>query len=103
MVVQSNQGTDSKYNTIHNWDQWQLADHRVINISLVINLRVSRGKPCKRVKFNGRKLQDPATKEQFQTELTNRFEDLQCDEPTLPISERSESFEQIVKDVAENM
>ena len=46
---------------------------------------------------------DLVTKEQFQIELTNMFEVLQCNEPTLAISERYESFVQTVKDVSENL
>ena len=49
------------------------------------------------------KLQDPVTMEQFQIELTNRFEVLHCNEPTLPIRERYESFVQTVEDVAKNV
>ena len=50
------------------------SDHRLVSIRLVCSLRTSRAKPCKRPKFNWKKLQDAATKEQFQLELSNRFD-----------------------------
>jgi len=78
-------------------------DHRILSISPVTSLQTSVGKPCNRVKFEWKKPEDPVTKEWFQIELTNRVEVLQCNESTLPISERYESFEQTVKDVTENV
>ena len=42
------------------------SDHCIVSIRLVCSLRTSRAKPCKRPKFNWKKLQDAATKEQFQ-------------------------------------
>ena len=79
------------------------SDHRILNISLVTSLQTSRSNPYRRVKVSWNKLQDPVTKKLFQKKLTNRFEVLQCNEPTLPISERYGSFVQTVKDVAENV
>ena len=58
------------------------------NPQYFISHQSSRGKLCNRVKFEWKKLEDPVTKEQFQIELINRAEVLQCTEPTLPISER---------------
>ncbi|XP_038063001.1 craniofacial development protein 2-like [Patiria miniata] len=46
------------------------SDHRIVSIRLVTSLRTSKGKPCKRPKFNWKKLQDPVTREMFQLELS---------------------------------
>ena len=74
-----------------------------MSIRLVCSLTTSRAKPCKRPKFNWKKLQDAATKEQFQLELSNRFDVLQCNNMSTPITERCESFENAVKEVAEKV
>ena len=74
-----------------------------MSIRLVCSLRTSRAKPCKRPKFNWKKLQDAATKEQFQLELSNRFSVLQCNNMSTPITERYESFENAVKEVVEKV
>ena len=79
------------------------SDHRIVSIRLVCSLRTSRAKPCKRQKFNWKKLQDVATKEQFQLELSDRFDVLQCNNMTTPITERYESFENAVEEVAEKV
>ena len=79
------------------------SDHRIVSIRLVCSLRTSRAKPCKRPKFNWKKLQDAATKEQFQLELFNRFDLLQCNNMSTPITERYESFENAVDEVAEKV
>ena len=79
------------------------SDHRIFSIRLVCSLRTSRAKPCKRPKFNWKKLQDAATKEQFQLELSNRFDVLRCNNMSTPITERSESFENAVEEVAEKV
>ena len=76
------------------------ADHRIVSIRLVCSLRTSRAKPCKRPKFNWKKLQDAATKE---LELSNRFDVLQCNNMSTPITERYESFENAVEEVAEKV
>ena len=78
-------------------------DHRIVSIRLVCSLRSSRAKPCKRPKFNWKKLQDAATKEQFQLELSNRFDVLQCNNMSTLITERYESFENAVEEVAEKV
>jgi len=77
------------------------SDHRIISILLVASLRTTKGKPCKRPKFNWRKLQDAPTKVKFQLELKNRFETLGCNDTAAPISERYERFEHVVEEVAE--
>ena len=79
------------------------SDHRIVSIRLVCSLRISRAKQCKRPKFNWKKLQDAATKEQFQLELSNRFDVLQCNNMSTPIMERYESFENAVEEVAEEV
>ena len=79
------------------------SDHLIVSIRLVCSLRTSRAKPCRRPKFNWRKLQDAATKEEFQLELSNRFDVLQCNNMSTPITERYESFENAVKEVAEKV
>ena len=79
------------------------SDHRIVSIRLVCSLRTSRAKPCKRPKFNWKKLQNAATKEQFQLELSNRFDVLQCNNMSTPITERYESFENAVEEVAEKV
>ena len=79
------------------------SDHRIVSIRLVCTLRTSRAKPCKRPKFYWKKLQDAATKEQFQLELSNRFDVLQCNNMSTPITERYESFENAVEEVAEKV
>ena len=79
------------------------ADHSIVSIRLVCSLRTSRAKPCKRPKFNWKKLQDAATKEQFQLELSNRFDVPKCNNMSTPITERYESFENAVEEVAEKV
>ncbi len=80
------------------------SDHRIMSIRLATSLRTSKGKPCKRPKFNWKKLQDPAIKQQFQLELqlSNRFQALSMD-VTHPISDRYASFETTVQEVAEKV
>ena len=60
-------------------------------------------KCLQRPKFNWKKLQDAAAKEQFQLELSNRFDVLQCNNMSTSITERYESFENAVKEVAERV
>ena len=79
------------------------SDHRIVSIRLVCSLRTSRAKPCKRPMFNWKKLQDAAIKEQFQLELSNKFDALQCNNMSTPITERYESFENAVEEVAEKV
>jgi len=78
------------------------SDHRIVSITLKTSLRTSKGKPCKRPKFNWKKLQDPATREEFQLELSNRFNALKTDN-TSTITERYREFETTVKEVAEKV
>ena len=52
------------------------SDYRIVSILLVTSLRTNKGNPCKRPKFNWRKLQDQRTREKFQLELSNRFQAL---------------------------
>ena len=54
-----------------------------------------------KTKFNWKKLQGAATKEQFQLDSSNRFDVLQCNNMSTPITERYESFENAVEEVAE--
>ena len=61
------------------------------------------GKPFRRPKFDWRKLQDAATREQFQKEMSNRFEALQCNDSPSPITERYKEFEHAVSEVAEKV
>ena len=49
------------------------SDHRILSVVLKSSLRTSKGKPCRRPKFNWKKLQAPSAKHQFQIELSNRF------------------------------
>lgn len=79
------------------------SDHRIVSITLVCSLRTTKGKPCKRPKFDWKKLKDAATRERFQIELSNRFETLQCNDISTPITERYELFENAVSDVAEKV
>ena len=79
------------------------SDHRIVSIKLVCSLRTTKGKPCKRPKFNWKKLQDATTREQFQLELSNRFEALQCNNLSTPITERYDLFENAVSEVAEKV
>ena len=78
------------------------SDHRIVSIMLTTSLRTSNGKPCRRPKFNWKKLQDPSTREEFQLELSNKFEALQNDD-TLTITDRYKNFETTVKEVAEKV
>ena len=48
-------------------------------------------------------LENPATKNEFQLELSNRFEALTLDDQSIDLSERDESFESTVRDVAEEV
>ncbi len=70
---------------------------------LVTSLRTSKGKPCRRPRFNWRKLHDPVTKEAFQLELSNRFQVLKLDDNSINITERYESFDTAVREVAEKV
>ena len=78
------------------------SDHRILSIVLKASLRTSRGKPCKRPKFNWKKLQNPSTKLQFQIELANRFQVLQETDST-SITERYTLFEEAVGVVADEV
>ena len=79
-------------------------DHRIVSIRLETSLRSNKKKAtCKRPKFNWKKLQDPVTKDEFQLELSNRFQVLSSDENFSDISERYESFETTVRDVADQV
>ena len=57
-----------------------------------------------RPKFDWNKLQDAATREYFQIDLSNRFEALQCNETSAQITERYEElFEHAASEVAEKV
>ena len=45
------------------------SDHRIVSIHLLTSLRSNKKTTCKRPKFNWKKLQNPATKNEFQLEL----------------------------------
>jgi len=77
------------------------SDHRIV--SIVVSLRTSKGKPCKRPKFNWCKLQNPQTREDFQLELSNRFQALSFMDDSADITERYESFETSVREAAEKV
>ena len=47
------------------------------------------------------RLQD--NKHEFQIDLSNRFEELHCDDTTTPITERYDQFEKVVAEVAEKV
>ena len=79
------------------------SDHRILSILLTTSLRTSKGKPCKRPKFNWKKLQDADTKHKFQIELSNRFKELHCDDCSTPITERYDQFEKAVAEVADKV
>ena len=79
------------------------SDHRIVSIKLVASLRSTKGKPCKRPKYNWGKLRDAETRKLFQVELANRFEALQCNDTSKPISERYELFENTVSEAAEKI
>ena len=79
------------------------SDHRIISICLITSLRTTKGKPCKRPKFNWKKLQDQGTKEAFQLELSNRFQALTALDDTADITERYEAFATTVQEVAEEV
>ena len=79
------------------------SDHRIVSIHLLASLRSIKKTTCKRPKFNWKKLQNPATKNEFQLELSNRFEALTLDDQSIDLSERYESFESTVRDVAEEV
>ena len=78
-------------------------DHRILSVLLTTSLRTSKGKPCKRPKYNWKKLQDSNTKHEFQIELSNRLEELNCDDTTTPITDRYDQFEKVVAEVAEKV
>ncbi|XP_072017149.1 uncharacterized protein [Amphiura filiformis] len=80
------------------------SDHRILSIRLHTSLRTTKGKPCKRLKYNWKKLLHAPAKNRFQIELSNRFQVLQCDDnDQSPISERYEMFEKVVEEVAEEV
>ena len=78
------------------------SDHRMLSVALKASLRTSRGKPCKRAKFNWKNLQDNATRSQFQIELSNRFQVLQ-DTATTSITEKYNIFVSAVESSAEEV
>ena len=71
------------------------SDHRIVSIALKASLRTSKGKPCKRLKFNWKKLQTPSAKHQFQIKLSNRFKALQ-ETDSISVTERYSLFEEVV-------
>ena len=71
------------------------SDHRILSVVLKSSLRTSKGKPCRRPKFNWKKLQAPSAKHQFQIELSNRFKVLQ-ETDSVSITERYNLFEEAV-------
>lgn len=79
------------------------SDHRIVSIHLLTSLRSNKKTTCERPKFNWKKLQNPATKNKFQLELSSRFEALTLDDQSIDLSERYESFESTVRDVAEEV
>ena len=79
------------------------SDHRIVSIHLLTSLRSNKKTTCKRPKFNWKKLQNPATKNEFQLELSNRFEALTFDDQSIDVSEKYESFESTVRDLAEEV
>jgi exonuclease III len=79
------------------------SDHRIVSITLVCSLRTTKGKPCNRQKFDWKKLQDVPTRELFQLELSKRFETLQCQDTSTPITQRYGEFEQAVAEIAEKV
>ena len=78
------------------------SDHRIVSIVIKASLRTSRGKPCKRPKFNWRKLQDKETRSKFQIELSNRFQTLE-DTVTTSITEKYGTFVEAVESAAEEV
>ena len=76
------------------------SDHSIVTILLVTSLRTNKGKPRKRPKFNWRKLQDQRTREEFQLELSNRFQALHLTDVSVDITERykSKSFQTTVRE-----
>ncbi|XP_071944128.1 uncharacterized protein [Antedon mediterranea] len=74
-----------------------------LSIHLLTSLRLTKKKAFKRPKLDWRKLEDPEKKEQFQLELSNRFQTLSLDDQSLDISERYESFATSVGDAAEKV
>lgn len=79
------------------------SDHRIVSIHLLTSLRSNKKTTCKRPKVNWKKLQNPATKNEFQLELSNRLEALTLDDQSIHLSKRYESFESTVRDVAEEV
>ena len=79
------------------------SDHRIVSILLLCSLRTTKGKPFSRPKFDWSKLQDAATTDQFQIESSNRFKTLQCNDTSVPITERYKEFEHAVSEVAERV
>lgn len=73
------------------------SDHRIESIHLLTSLRSNKKTTCKRPKFNWKKLQNPATKNEFQLEA------LTLDDQSIHSSKRYESFESTVRDVAEEV
>ena len=81
------------------------SDHRIVSIQfdLLTSLRSNKKTRCKRPKFNWKKLKNPDTKDEFQLELSNRFEGLALDDQSIDLSERYASFGSTVRDVAEEV
>ena len=79
------------------------SDHRIVSIHLLTSLRSNKKTRCKRPKFNWKKLRNSDTKDEFQLELSNRFEGLALDDQSIDLSERYASFESTVRDVAEEV
>ena len=79
------------------------SDHRIVSIRLVCSLRTTEGKPFNRPKFDWKKLQVTSVRDDFQLQLSNRFQALQCNDTSVPISQRYQQFELAVSEVAEEV
>ncbi|KAI8514995.1 hypothetical protein Bbelb_075860 [Branchiostoma belcheri] len=79
------------------------SDHRILSVMLVSSLRTSKGKPCRRPKFNWKKLRTAETKKEFQVELSNRFQGLAFDDASTPITKRYGQWEKAVAETAEKV
>ena len=79
------------------------SDHRIVSIRLVCSLRTTKGKPLDRPKFNWKKLQVTFVRDDFQLEMSNRFQVFQCNDTSVPISLRYQQFQHTVSEVAEEV
>ena len=71
------------------------SDHRILSARFKIRFRASQGNPCKRPRYNwDRLIDDPQTRIQYSTELSNRFTKLSSADSTI-----QEQYDEITTEI----